>query len=416
MKNPRTVFIQKKKSSNARKSGQPIPKWSLKKTVAYSLALPLVPFLWTVQNGLSRIVPVRKNRVTLFVPNIKGFACNPKYVAEALRARYPGKYEFIWATRFPEEVKKDAPEEIRTVKAGSFAHFKAQFTSRVLISNDYMIPFFFKRKDQLYINTWHACMNYKRIGYDSLAFSQKIQEKEFALKNCQPDAYISGSRFFTENTADSFKFDKNIFKAFGMPRNDMLFGDSSALKSELREKLGLPGDAKTVLYAPTFRTGIAADDHNLNAALLVRALSQRFGGDWVILYRSHYFIKEKLENSGFYTDVTGYSDMQELLCFADVLVSDYSSCLWDFSLTKKPAFVYAPDIEDYKKDRSFAYPPEKWPFSIALSNEELSKNILNFDEEKYLKDIEAHHKDAGSYDDGSASSRVAEMIDRYCPI
>lgn len=103
--------------------------------------------------------------------------------------------------------------------------------------------------------------------------------------------------------------------------------------------------------------------------------------------------------------------MNELLAVADVLISDYSSCLWDFSITERPSFVYAPDIDSYhSNDRDFSYPLEKWPYSISKDNDELEKNILSFDKKEYVKKIKQHHKDGGLYDDGHASERVVNVL------
>jgi len=107
--------------------------------------------------------------------------------------------------------------------------------------------------------------------------------------------------------------------------------------------------------------------------------------------------------------------MQELMCAADVLISDYSSCLFDFCFTHRPAFVYATDLKNYiTNDRAFAYPIEKWPFSVAENNEELVKCIYEFNAMDYAEKVRIHLADAKAYDRGNASHQVAELIAGLC--
>jgi CDP-glycerol glycerophosphotransferase len=144
------------------------------------------------------------------------------------------------------------------------------------------------------------------------------------------------------------------------------------------------------------------------------AFSKRFGGKWILLFRNHNFVKAKNKFAGA-IDVSGYHDMQELMYAADVLISDYSSCLYDFCFTGKPAFVYATDIDNYvANERAFAYPIEKWPFPIADSNSALEEKILAFDENDYNARVKAHLEDGGAYDNGTASAQAVAIIKKYC--
>ena len=113
-------------------------------------------------------------------------------------------------------------------------------------------------------------------------------------------------------------------------------------------------------------------------------------------------------------DVSDYPDMQELLCAADILITDYSSSMWDYSFTYKPCFIYANDLDQYKIERDFHTPVNEWPFTIAISNEELAENILEFDQDKYIEKIKKHHHDLGSFEDGHATEKVAKLINDIC--
>ena len=117
------------------------------------------------------------------------------------------------------------------------------------------------------------------------------------------------------------------------------------------------------------------------------------------------------------TDVSDYPDMQELLLVSDVLVSDYSSCMWDFCLTGNPCFVFAGDLEEYEQtDRGFACPMENWPYMAAYDMEQLEQNIRSFDAEGYSQKVTTHLQEMKSYDKGNAAWQVAEMIGAFCNI
>ena len=102
--------------------------------------------------------------------------------------------------------------------------------------------------------------------------------------------------------------------------------------------------------------------------------------------------------------------MQELLSAADVFISDYSSCLWDFSLTMRPCFIFAPDFDIYSVRPGFESDYHQWPFPIAKSNKELNDNIFEFDNDIYSLKCQKYHNEYGSFEDGHASERIAQYV------
>lgn len=359
-------------------------------------------------------LPVKKNRVMIYVHDRKGFTCNPKYVVKKLTEMYGDKLEIIWSTMHPETCQELEQYGVKVIKSGSPEQLLKYLRTRFFITND-SFPFWaLHRHNQKWINTWHGAMNYKHIGYDYLAPMSPVGAKLFKIQNRTPDFFISGSEFFTKDTAKSFRFKEDIFLSCGLPRNDVLFEKRTACDQKVREFYGIDKNKKLVMFAPTFRRGMKSDTYGLDFNAVCNALHERFGGEWVMLFRNHNFVKGKQKYNGA-IDVSAYHDMQELLCAADVLISDYSSCLYDFSLTKRPAFVYAPDLDQYvNSDRSFAYPFAKWPYPSAQTNAELSDKIVRFDEQSYKTDVSAHLRDVGKYDNGTASAQVAELIAKYC--
>ena len=131
------------------------------------------------------------------------------------------------------------------------------------------------------------------------------------------------------------------------------------------------------------------------------------------MYRFHHKIKESQAinlKSERLVDVSQYPDMQEILYDADILITDYSSTMWDFSLMFKPCFIYATDLECYRNERDFYTPIEQWPFPVASNNNDLINNIIEFDKIKYDSDVKTHHQLLGNFESGHATESVVKYI------
>ena len=109
-------------------------------------------------------------------------------------------------------------------------------------------------------------------------------------------------------------------------------------------------------------------------------------------------------------DATLYPDMQELLCGCDLLITDYSSSMFDYALSGKPCIRFALDMEDYRKDRNFYFTQEEMPFPVAQSNEELVACVQGFDEAAYRETWDRFTRENGFFEDGEASKRCARWI------
>lgn len=110
-------------------------------------------------------------------------------------------------------------------------------------------------------------------------------------------------------------------------------------------------------------------------------------------------------------DATLYPDIQELLAGADIAITDYSSCIFDFMLSKKPAFFYAEDVEKYNQERGFYFPMKEAPFPLATTTDGLIKAMLEFNNEEYPAKIDEFLKRQGAFEDGHASERVADLVE-----
>lgn len=384
-----------------------------KNTKAQKKELRVARFLKFIQ-GLLFFLPVKKKRVMVYIHDRKGFTCNPKYIVKKLVEKYGDKLEIIWTTMHPETCQEVKDLGVKVVKSNTSKQFKLYLRTKFFITNDAFPSWAMRRPMQKWMNTWHAGMNYKHIGYDYLAPQSRAAAKIYRIKNKQPNFYLSGSGFFTEDTSKSFRLNKKVFVNTGLPRNDVFFEDPAPIDKKVREFYGIKSDKKLAIFAPTFRRGMKSDTYGMDFDDVRKALENRFGGQWLILFRNHNFVKSKQKYVGA-LDVSGYHDMQELMVAADVLISDYSSCLYDFCMTKKPAFVYATDLDNYmNNDRSFAYDFEKWPFPVAKSNAELVEKIESFDDADYKQKVQEHLDDAKAYDNGTASEQAANIVAKYC--
>jgi CDP-glycerol glycerophosphotransferase len=362
------------------------------------------------------MLPVKRNKVFLFSYYGSQYGCNPKYITEYILANYPAdKFDLVWA--FNKLDLNKAVAGVRKVKTMSFKYFYELCTSQIIITNFRTTDLFVKRKNQYYIQTWHSSLRLKQIEKDaenSLPDHYVQMAKKDSLK-C--DLLLSGSRFGTEIFKRSFWYDGEIFE-HGIPRNDLLFQSNSNKRDEIKHRLNIQYETKVLLYAPTFRKGNNLDVYDLDYSQIVEKLTNKFGGEWMVLVKLHPHLLSQ-SNGLVYgekvMDVTAYDDVQELLFIADVLISDYSSLIFDFSITNRPCFLYVPDVVEYiNQDRELYFDLMELPFISATSNKDLIKKIEEFQYEKYKKGLSKFLEDVGSYEDGKASEHLIKHINKIC--
>ena len=269
---------------------------------------------------------------------------------------------------------------------------------------------FKKPKNQFRIETWHGGGSYKKT--DLSIIKDKFTEYKYKTVTNEIDYYVSSCKKFIENMNCAQYVATNKFLKIGMPRNDIFFNKTKKeiTNRKIRKIYRLKENWKVILYAPTWRD----DGRSLEVkdiCEIVKYLNKISKVRYILLCRAHYSGKLVNSNEEDCIDVTDYPDMQELLCAADILITDYSSCMWDFSLMYKPCFIYATDIDQYKQERDFYTPMSEWPFPIATNTDELINNILNFNQEEYVEKVKQHHKALGSFEDGHACERVCKLIE-----
>lgn len=358
------------------------------------------------------VFPIKNNRIFFSAYSGRQYSCNPKYISDWIEQNYKDEFEIIWAFNEPDAFSYLKNRNIKCVKFKSIKYLYYLLTSKIVIDNVESWSILPKRTGQYVINTWHGGGAYKGVGLKRKDTSETL-DKNMLRKNERISIYLSSSKVFSQMTLrESFQYNGKIMEC-GMPRNDLLIKNDENKKNIIKEKLGINKKTGIVIYAPTFRHDLKYK-YMLDYEKTLNALKNRFGKEWIMLIRTHYYLQsEKIESSRV-KNVSDYPDMQELLLISDVLITDYSSSIWDFSLMEKPCFLFMPDYNEYIDEREFYTPIQDWPYSASFSMEDLEDKIIKYDHEIAKKRILNHHIKLGICESGMASEIVGKEIVKLC--
>ncbi|MBO4533075.1 MAG: CDP-glycerol glycerophosphotransferase family protein [Treponema sp.] len=341
-----------------------------------------------------------------------GYTDSLKYISLELK-KLDSSLEMIWLVK---NLDTEFPSYIKKIKFNSIKSFYHLATAKVWIDNQRKSYFVRKRKSQYYIQTWHGSIGFKRIELDCL---DSYNNKRYYLKSRKHDTsmidlFLSGNNWFDNTIRRAFDYKKEIL-TLGTPRNDILVSKNYDIDiQKIKTQIGIPINKKILFYAPTFRKDETDMSNYLSDIDNFRnKLSTEMKEDWIVLVRLHprmMSLAKKIHYSENVINVSTYSDIQELLLLADILVTDYSSCIFDFALQYKPGFIFAKDLEDFRKDRNFYFDIENSPFLIAKTENELIYNIKNFNQSDYKTKLDNFFNSIGLKETGTASQRVAEII------
>lgn len=376
----------------------------------YSLFL-IYGFFYYLLCRLLSLFPVQENKIICCSFKGRYYADNPKYITEAL-LRCGGDYDIVWLLLKDNDV--ELPQGVRRITYGSFEGLKELMTAAVWIDGNTKQYGVYKRKRQLFIETWHGSYGLKKIAWD-LKKLPLVDTKTYSHNVKLYDLMISNSRRVTEIYRRAFGYGGEMLE-FGSPRNDVFFREPAPFIQKVKEYFKLE-EKNLALYAPTWRSDFNIGFLSLNYEQIRKTLGRRFGGDWAVLVRMHpYNMMEEgntIGDDGNILNATYYNDMQELLVACDVLITDYSSCMFDFVTRGKPCFLYAPDVEEYRNDRDYYFDIYDLPFPLGRNTAELEQKILEFDEEVYQEKLKALHEQVGLNETGHASEYAAQYIEKW---
>lgn len=348
----------------------------------------------------------------------KQYADSPRYIYERLSELYPDDYTFIWA--YNKRDVRFASKHTKRIKRLNPAYYYYLCKSGTWINNQNFPTYIRKPKQTKFLQTWHGTP-LKKMLHDIEQIQGRsedyLERVTSAVRNW--DYLISPSSYATEAFRGAFNYDKEVWEV-GYPRNDLFYkADKEIHKQQLREKLSIPNDKKIILYAPTFRDNQKkGNKFSFDLNMDLERMQEELGDEYVLLLRMHVVVSNKISVDGdlrnFIYNVSNYSEMQELLLIADILITDYSSVMFDYSNTRKPILFYTYDLGEYRDTlRGFYFDfEEKAPGPFLMNTNELVDSIKNIEKvkEHYKGKYEAFYNKFCYLEDGHATDEVVEKL------
>jgi CDP-glycerol glycerophosphotransferase len=355
----------------------------------------------------------------------RGLLCNAYAIFYGLIKKEEFKrFKHIWIISDFEDNKEIINEykyvtNVKFIRRDSRKYLKYLCSAKYIINNSTLPGFFTKRKEQIYINTWHG-IPLKKLGYDM--FDGNIAVANTVRNFLSVDFLISPNKFMTNIFTESYKLN-GIFQGKiieeGYPRNDFIFHtDRDVILNKLM-KFGVEVDEnkKIILYAPTWR---GEDFFNPNCdideyCMFIDKIYEKVSREeYQILVKPHQivykFIKDDKRVLGRFIPAT--IDTNQLLSVVDILVSDYSSIFFDFLVTGRPILFYIPDIEYYNNYRGLYFQISDLPGPSSKSLEKIADWIIDIGNvnKKYKEVYEKTKKWACEYDDGNVTEKVIDIV------
>lgn len=354
-----------------------------------------------------RHLPIQKNKIIFWANSFKQYGCSPKYITEYILQWYPNKFELVWVFEPGASIPENIDKRIRIVHFFSLDYLKELHTSKFVICNMRTSSAYFwkKRQGQLYIQTWHSSLRLKKIEGDAAEHFQPQYIEECKEDSKKLDFLLSGCKFSTDIFKRAFWYNGEIIEC-GTPRCDMLFNNTDITKKKVYEYYNISENNKLILYAPTFRSNKPSDFLGMD----FKKLQKTLGENWIVGARLHPNIVETTIPDGAIS-MSKYPDMQELIVASDILITDFSSCMFDMGIAGKECILYAPDLEEYlERERGMYFTIEELPFPLSKNMDDLCKKLKEFNQKEYLKKLNVFMKKIGSFEDGHASERICEFI------
>jgi CDP-glycerol glycerophosphotransferase (TagB/SpsB family) len=332
----------------------------------------------------------------------RGSTCNPRALDGVIARQYPQLVR-LWGVV---DGSVPVPPGAIPVIQGTREWWEARATSRYVIANDWLRRWFTPQPFQIVLQTWHGSM-FKRIGLDRANVSRGTQ-RSLLREKVKWDVLLSQNHHSTEIFASAYDWHGPILEE-GYPRDDPL---TCADGTAIRARLGIAEGKTAVLYAPTWRDNLTEMVTFLDLERLCRDL----GEDYVILLRGHsrtVEFGESVDVPGV-VDVTTYPEITELFLAADALITDYSSVMFDFSVTRRPMIFFTPDMADYRDTLRGTYFDLEHlaPGPVLSTQDEVTEAVLALDTqtERYRELYERWHERFNHYDDGHAGERVVARL------
>ncbi|WP_319021394.1 glycosyltransferase [Carnobacterium mobile] len=329
--------------------------------------------------------------------------------------------QFYWATvnlndPMIQKIKNEYPEysNIHFVEYESKKYFTLLATCHYLLNDTSFMPYFIKREEQVYVNTWHGTP-LKTLGLDIKACGLS-DHKNIQRNFLHTDYLLMPNKFTADRLVKSHDLDGILNSKVFLTGNSRVDLTLNKKREEVIKLLNLPIDKKLVLYAPTWKKNLAETTEKdiLNLLNEVKEIQKVLGNEYKVLLKTHYFIYDYFVEHNYEKEVVpNWVDTNELLTCIDRLITDYSSIFFDFLPTKKPVYFYIPDKEFYDETRGFYLSLDELPGSLCTTFEELRQALIINDSEyeninriNYLNYLETFC----SYDDGQSRKRAVDIF------
>lgn len=359
--------------------------------------------------------PVKENVILFETFMAKNYSDSPKYIYKYIAQNHP-EYECVWAINDGAKI----PYGAKTVKRFSFQYAYYLAVSKYLVFNVRPPLWYRKREEQVFLETWHGTP-LKRLVFDQeeVTSASPKYKQQFYRQRKDWDFLVSANPFSTKTFRSCFLYEGEMLE-YGYPRNDILYWpNKDEIAQQLKEKLGIPKDKKTILYAPTWRDDqhYGSGQYKFELALDLQLMKERLQDDYVVLLRTHHYISDHIDVSGlgdFVINLSSYDDISEIYLISDICITDYSSVFFDYANLKRPILFYTYDFDKYKNQlRGFYIDMNtEVPGPLLYTSEQVVQAIEDIDEitEEYKERYDQFYDRFCCYDDGHASEHVAEAM------
>lgn len=342
--------------------------------------------------------------------------CNPLAIClELLQREQYSHLQHVWVIRddtpiHPELLGRD---NVHFVRYQSSGYVQRLATAEIVLTNSTFPSWYLRREGQRYVNTWHG-VPWKRLGRDvtgdSFSYHNVARNMLQVSDLLMPNAYTAERLTGSQDVAGIAPYAAHII---GSPRVDRTLGQTADQREQLLERLGLSGGRPIVFFAPTWRGTMGDRQDSTNDVFeAVRVLAK---GDVDVMLRSHYFAEDTSASRVLPANVVVPDesfDSNELLALTDVLVSDYSSIIFDFAPLNRPIIKHVYDLEEYVEERGLYFEVGDIPGSLSRSPEELeaafAAALTDADMQKNQEESATGH--LWEMEDGNASQRAINVI------
>lgn len=371
--------------------------------------------MWIVLNIVGFFIPIQKKKIIFCSFGGRRFDDSPKAVYDTICSRVEFKdWKLVWAFNNPEEF--DIPRGEK-VKIDTVRFFITLLQSRVWVSNSGMDRGIgLQRKKNVIVETWHGTPLKKILGDEN---QNTIGGKNKAIKRNKDYKTIrcAQSEYDKALFCRLFNADASTVLMCDLPRNDELCFHSENLSWFVKNKLRIPSAKKVILYAPTYREYLVDENRKIFLAppIDMKKWKRELGEEYVLLVRAHYAVVKELNivDDEFVHDVSNYPSLNELYIISDIMISDYSSTYFDYSILNRPMVCFAYDLDEYIEKRGLYLDLcETLPCPICRNEDEVINDILKMDYiERSCLTMEFHKKFA-PYAGNASDTIVEEIINR----